>query len=271
MCNSHWSSTATVVTPKRLSVMLIHTLPLLLISVKRRKLLSSFPANEQIKLKSVNCAAINVLLRCLCQSHCCVLFLFSFDVCFNIVGDGARGRYKCDCERSHNVGFNGTVTSQTAPAKILATQLLERLEIRKTTEIGHDWHVLHFGNGTITPENTWLEGSDHISAKLCPKSRFPFFCRCALSRPAVPQLFIMIHKFGRCSLLFSSEASLFLFGKVAYTHTGQQSYNLTRFELLTAVNMHITVFCNVTPCILVKICWHFGATYSLYRQCRRKR
>jgi len=55
-------------------------------------------------------------------------FFFSFDISFDIVGEGTRGRHKCDCERSHNVRFNGAVTSQTVPAKILATQLVERLE-----------------------------------------------------------------------------------------------------------------------------------------------
>ena len=58
---------------------------------------------------------------------------FFFDVSFDIVGEGTRGRYKCDCERSHNMWFNGAVTSQTLPAKFLATQLLERLETKKTT------------------------------------------------------------------------------------------------------------------------------------------
>ena len=53
-----------------------------------------------------------------------LLLCFGFiDISFDIVGEGTRGRNKCDCERSHNVGFNGTVTSQTVPAKILATQL----------------------------------------------------------------------------------------------------------------------------------------------------
>ena len=63
---------------------------------------------------------------------------FAFDISFDIVGVGTRGRYKRDCERSHNVEFNGTVTSQTAPAKVLATQLFLRLEARETTEIGSD-------------------------------------------------------------------------------------------------------------------------------------
>jgi hypothetical protein len=65
-------------------------------------------------------------------------FYFSFDISFDIIGVGTRGRYKCDCESSHNVGFNGAVTRQTVPAKILATQLFERLGTKKTTEIGQD-------------------------------------------------------------------------------------------------------------------------------------
>lgn len=109
-----------------------------------------------------------MLLWSLCQSHCCVWFFF-FDISFDIVGEGTRERYKFDCERSHNVGFNRAITSQTVPAKILATQLLERLETKKTTEIGQDWHLLHFGNGTITPEITRFEGSEHTSANIYPK------------------------------------------------------------------------------------------------------
>jgi len=129
-----------------------------------------------------------VLLWCLCQSHCCVWVFFSFDISFDIVGEGTRGRYKCDCERSHNVWFNGAVTSQTVPAKILATQLFERLETKKTTEIGQDWLLLHFANGTITPEITRFEGGDHTSANLyakCPVHISPMSFKQAYCSTAV--------------------------------------------------------------------------------------
>jgi hypothetical protein len=149
--------------------------------------------------------------------------VFSFDTSFDIFGEGTRGRYKCDCERSLNVGFNGTVTSQTVPAKILATQLLERLETKEGTEIGQEWHLLPSGNGTIPPENTQLKAAN-IPPQRYTQNVLYVFHRCALSRPTAPQLLMNAGKLED-SPFASSEASLFLFGKVAYS--GQQNYNLT--------------------------------------------
>lgn len=89
------------------------------------------------------------------------------------------------------MGFNGAVTSQTVPAKILATQLLERLETKKTTEIGQDFCISemersHQRSHDLKAANTSLQ--------TCTQNGLFVFYRRALSRPAAPQLFKKAHK-----------------------------------------------------------------------------
>jgi hypothetical protein len=60
---------------------------------------------------------------------------------------------------------------------------------------------------------------------------------------------------------------------ILYTRHQLQKRNdknhIARFEVLILVTMKSTIFCNVTPCSLAGVHWHFRGTYCLHHQSQK--